>query len=250
MKYVKYRPDISLAQFIDFYWVLQTDANYRAVKAPLFADVCTDIFFNIGSSPANFNGHDILSPGNIYVGGTSTSFSFVNSFPGSVFIGIRFKPGGLAIFYNLPLADVVDRILEFSDTGLTSILYPDETLPIRLDRYFIARQKRYAFFPAVIDLMHRHGVPLNVDVLSYHCNMSNRTLERLFNINAGISPKAFIGIVRFQQALKFLQENRSKGKLLDVAVQTGYYDHAHLTREFKKHAGISPSEIYPGPRFP
>jgi AraC-like DNA-binding protein len=250
MKYIKYKPDISLTQLIDFYWVLETDATYKPVKAPLYADVCTDIFFNTGTSAASFNGRDLLSPGNIYIGGTSTSHSFVNNFPGSIFIGIRFKPGGLATFYNIPLTDIVDRILEFRDVELTSILYPDETLAVRLDRYFIARQKKYAFFPVITELVHRHKGQVQVDSLSYHCNVSNRTLERIFQTNAGISPKTFIGIVRFQQALNVLQRSRSRGKLIDLAVESGYYDHAHFSREFKKFAGVNPSDIYPGPRFP
>jgi AraC-like DNA-binding protein len=31
--------------------------------------------------------------------------------------------------------------------------------------------------------------------------------------------------------------------LLRIAFELGYYDHAHLTNEFKRYAGIRPSEL-------
>jgi AraC-like DNA-binding protein len=57
--------------------------------------------------------------------------------------------------------------------------------------------------------------------------------------------------VRFQEVLKRLQQAGegngslilSEESLFRIAVEFGYYDHAHLTNEFKKYSGILPSEL-------
>jgi AraC-like DNA-binding protein len=71
----------------------------------------------------------------------------------------------------------------------------------------------------------------------------------------GISPKEFIKIARFQEVLRRLQQIRPQSVLQDgpgdipqesllrIAFELGYYDHAHLTNEFKRYAGIRPSEL-------
>ncbi|SHN21609.1 helix-turn-helix domain-containing protein [Mucilaginibacter sp. OK098] len=250
MKYVKYKPDKLLEKHIDFYWVLQTDSKYKPIKVPLFADACSDIFINLGGSPASFNGYAALQPGLVYIGGVSTSSCFVTSFPDSAFVGIRFKPGGLLVFYRLPLVEIVDQIVEFQDKDLALIADPDELLPERLDQLFLSKKNQADLFSPITEAVNYYKGQISVDLLAQNCNISTRTLERLFYINLGISPKEFIGIVKFRRALKILQEAHSKGKLLEIALEMGYYDHAHLTREIKKHSGLPPSAIWPGPSFP
>ena len=85
-------------------------------------------------------------------------------------------------------------------------------------------------------------LPTAVEALAQEAHVSNRTLERIFKENVGIPPKEFLRIVRFQEVLKRLrQTDVSEESLLRVAFGLGYYDHAHLTNEFKKYAGILPS---------
>lgn len=68
----------------------------------------------------------------MYVGGLSASPNFINCFPESTFIGIRFKAAGLSAFYNLPFFEMVDRVLEFHDSYLFSITDADEVIILRV----------------------------------------------------------------------------------------------------------------------
>jgi len=247
MRYSKYKPSPSLKKHIDFYWVLQTDATYKPFKAPLVADACTDIFINAGENAGDFNGNSPLLPGCVYMGGTTTTSSFVRTLPDSLFIGIRFKPGGLSVFYDIPLYEIVDQIIGIQDNYLLSIIGLDELLPLRFDQYFEAKQKEKRSITSITEAVYHYNGQISVDALAQKCNVSNRTLERMFSINVGITPKEFINIVRFQQTLKVLQNERSKGRLLQIASEMGYCDHAHLTREIKKYSGLTPSAIWPGP---
>ena len=248
--YFKYEPSAALKCYIDFYWFLHTDMTYKPVKAPVFADACTDIFANMGSSAAAFNQKYVMLPGRLYIGGATTSAGFINSLPGSTFAGIRFKPAGLHALYKFPLAEIVDRITAFHDPHLFSLLDIDSDLPDRLDRYFLSKLKNATHLTPLVEVVLSTRGVISVDELAQKCNVSNRTLERHAYTNLGIGPKAFISIVRFQTVLKVLQKVRSNGSMMEVAYQMGYYDPAHLTREVKKYSGLTPSTIFPGPRFP
>jgi AraC-like DNA-binding protein len=59
----------------------------------------------------------------------------------------------------------------------------------------------------------------------------------------GISPKEYINFVRYQFALQQIKQNNSQKSLLDIAIETGFYDHSHLTNEIKKYSGLLPSQL-------
>jgi AraC-like DNA-binding protein len=68
-------------------------------------------------------------------------------------------------------------------------------------------------------------------------------LERNFKKNIGISPKEFVNILRFQFALEKIKDNQLGKSLQDIAFESGYYDHAHLSNEIKRYTGLSPSQF-------
>ena len=71
--------------------------------------------------------------------------------------------------------------------------------------------------------------------------VSERQLQRRFAEQVGYGPKTFQRIVRFQQALGRLA--REDSGLAHTAVSAGYADQAHLARESRRLAGLSPREL-------
>ncbi|HLR85081.1 MAG TPA: helix-turn-helix transcriptional regulator [Nocardioidaceae bacterium] len=88
-----------------------------------------------------------------------------------------------------------------------------------------------------------HGGCGRMDDLSRHVHLSGRQLSKLFRAELGVTPKAVNRLIRFHRARTIIQEHAMAGGLSisDVAHATGYYDHAHLTREFGEFLGCSPS---------
>jgi AraC-like DNA-binding protein len=244
MRYKEFKPEKILKAYIDAYWILETDSLYKPATRRIFADGCTEIFINIGNSTPYVNSVTPLRPCRIYLGGTMTSSSIVTSVPNSSFAGIRFKPAGFSAFYHLPLDKIVDRIIEFPDKELIKLIDLDEELPIRLDKFFLAKIKPdlSAILP-ITGAIEQHKGLVTVDFIAKDQHLSHRTLERIFNRDLGIPPKEFIKIIRFQHASKKVKMARSQESLLRIAYETGYYDHAHLTREFKRYSGLNPSEM-------
>lgn len=71
------------------------------------------------------------------------------------------------------------------------------------------------------------------------CGVERRTLERLFRDSVGFSPKRLCRIVRFQRVLR---EVRLRPQAwVDIAVRCGYFDQAHLIRDFRELSGDSPA---------
>lgn len=70
--------------------------------------------------------------------------------------------------------------------------------------------------------------------------MNERTLERNFMANIGLSPKQFCKIIQFQTAINKLTQSRYNS-LLDVGLESGFSDQSHFIRTFKTYTGQTPS---------
>ncbi len=71
-------------------------------------------------------------------------------------------------------------------------------------------------------------------------HVTERTLERNFMSEVGLSPIQFAKIVQFQCSLNYLSEARFE-KLIDIGFESGFTDQSHFIRTFKKYTGQTPS---------
>lgn len=70
---------------------------------------------------------------------------------------------------------------------------------------------------------------------------STRTVHRRMTAATGLSPKRLLGIERFRRAVREIPEPGTR--LSELADTFGFADQAHMTREFRRHAGLSPGEF-------
>ncbi|MGI5901804.1 MAG: AraC family transcriptional regulator [Desulfitobacteriia bacterium] len=82
---------------------------------------------------------------------------------------------------------------------------------------------------------------INIEMVSQKLCYSSRYLRKKFKEAFGISPKKYGQILKFQNVLHMLVDPKNN-RLLDVAFESGYYDHSHFIREFKNLTNITPSE--------
>jgi AraC-like DNA-binding protein len=66
---------------------------------------------------------------------------------------------------------------------------------------------------------------------------------RRFADEFGLSPKLAVRVVRFDRARRMLQATPSFVSLAQVAAVCGYYDQAHMTRDFVEFAGCPPARL-------
>jgi AraC-like DNA-binding protein len=80
-----------------------------------------------------------------------------------------------------------------------------------------------------------------VEPLMDETGWSRRVVTARFRSQFGVSPKTYARIVRFRRALRLLGRAGHDRTLADVAMDCGYYDQSHFTRDFVALAGCTPS---------
>ncbi len=75
---------------------------------------------------------------------------------------------------------------------------------------------------------------------------SSRHLTSRFRTEIGLTPKAAARVIRFHRTRRLLVSQFAAGpdiRLADLAATCGYFDQAHLAREFRALAGCPPSQL-------
>ncbi len=259
MSVAEFLPNAGWREHIAAYWV-RTEPDTGPSGRRVYADGCADLICNAGDSTAYFypmaGGQEVIPiyPGRLYLGGTMTAYGVLKSDTGCLLTGIRFWPGGFYALFSQTMQPAVDAVIEFPEEKLCRLMQHPENLNAKLDRWLAERPLQHTDrydFALLRKRMYDSGGQTSVEALAAEMHVSNRTLERIFKKNVGIPPKEFLRIIRFQEVLRRLrntaEQNESpvtaKESLLRIAYELGYYDHAHLTNEFKKYAGILPSEL-------
>jgi AraC-like DNA-binding protein len=96
------------------------------------------------------------------------------------------------------------------------------------------------------DRLRRSGGAVSVSTLAAETGWSARHLGEQFRAEIGLSPKAGARVVRFDRTRRQLLRRQAEGGrvlLAELAAEYGYYDQAHLAREFRDLAGCPPSVL-------
>jgi AraC-like DNA-binding protein len=81
-----------------------------------------------------------------------------------------------------------------------------------------------------------------VGELARELGCSRRHLIGRFREQVGPAPKTAARLIRFQRTVKLL-ERHDRGRFAEIAQRCGYYDQAHMNREFRQLAGTAPGEF-------
>lgn len=85
---------------------------------------------------------------------------------------------------------------------------------------------------------------LRVEDIAHRVGWSSRHLGERFRAEIGLTPKEAARVARFDRARHLLADRVTLGRAPDLAglaIACGYYDQAHLTREWRSLAGLPPS---------
>lgn len=89
-------------------------------------------------------------------------------------------------------------------------------------------------------LSRRPSLHSDIDALARACSLSSGYLAREFRRETGTSLHNFHVLVALHRAKALL---KSDGPLVDAALGAGFYDQAHLTREFVRTFGMTPGSF-------
>ena len=176
-------------------------------------------------------------------------------------VGVRFLPGAAPPLPTV-LDDLVDQRLGLTDLwGRTVDRLVDamagtpEQALLLLQTHLLHEFRRVVpvdplVGEAVQALMPWH--PVNIDTLATHLALSASQLRRRCLQAVGVSPKVLQRTLRFQGFLALAQAGatasgrRGADGMAGLAVDAGYADQAHLSRECLRLTGLTPRQLLGG----
>jgi len=166
-------------------------------------------------------------------------------------VQVAVHPLGCGALFGLPAAELANVDTDFAAVAgdrfageLRERLQCATSWPARfaaLDQALARRIHERAVHPDVAHVFARlleTGGDVAVAELAGEVGWSARHLTDKFRAEVGLRPKEAARVARFDRARRLL---RPDVRLADIAARTGYFDQAHLAREFHAFAGCSPS---------
>jgi AraC-like DNA-binding protein len=161
---------------------------------------------------------------------------------GSRHVGARLRPGAAGAALGLPASEIRDLSIDAAE-----VLGRDATAPLLEE--LEAGGDPHALLLGALALRATHGIdPLvgaavralgrprvRVDEVADELGVSARQLQRRVSDGVGYGPKMLARVLRFRrlQAL-------APAPLVELALEAGYADQAHMTVEVTRLAGLSP----------
>jgi len=163
-------------------------------------------------------------------------------------LGIGFHPDGAAGLFAAPMQEFAGRFTPLDDISMQ--LFKD------LDRAMAAVRPIAAIEAALLTACHLRKPPdlivseavremtdqkgtTEVGRLADQFGLSIRQLERRFLAAVGLSPKVFCRIQRFNNVFRVISQ--APFNWVETAIACGYYDQAHLIRDWRELSGSAPS---------
>jgi AraC-like DNA-binding protein len=188
-----------------------------------------------------------------FTGGLSDSY--VDTYNAGVGQGIQLMLDPLVAgrLLGLPLGELANRVVALDDLGARDLKELPERLaaaaswPARfalLDDVFGRRlDQAPPTDPRLARIWDRleatHG-RIPIERLAAEVGWSRRHLATVTNREFGLAPKALARVLRFGRAYAMRERAATQGWAA-VAAECGYYDQAHLIRDFHAFAGTTPS---------
>jgi len=240
LRFARYAADADLRGTVESYWTL--DVERPPAVLTVIPDGLVDLTFDVGARPAAYVTGAVTRPER-YVHEHPVSLLGVSLQPGAALPVLGADVASLPAGWT-PLSKVVGQVAGELAARLAAAAPVHARLAL-LDTFLAARLR--GALPddrvqvAVGAILRRAG---DVDVvrLARDSAASPRHLGRLFDAWIGIGPKRFARIVRVQAALRRLADEPD-ADLTTLAVQLGFADHAHLTREVRDLAGAAPTVV-------
>lgn len=250
LEYAEYHPVGALAARVRCIWALRVPAEPNAVFEPIFPDGCMELVFNLADQFERAEGNRVVRQERTLLVGQLLGPVRVRPTGATDIIGIRFQPWGLrrvgTVDPNELFGQTVcgDALAPSLPTSVATALGEIENLDERCA--FLSRILAAGLLPDLRETPPAALVALalgklrSVSKAAREAGISPRHLERLSDQWIGLPPYELIRLARFQRALHRLR-HRTRHSLSQIALESGFSDQAHFTRDFGRFAGVTPA---------
>ncbi len=241
-KYREYAPSPDLQNFIKCYWSYSADfsAGIPDNINPVIPDGCVDIIFDL----------NLPSQSECFVVGPMTRP--IQNTENNLF-GVRFMPGKAVPFFDLPLKEMTDQIVNINKIGnLRTDDIADrlasEACSVNKIRFIGSIfEKLLPYLPplereiqSAVKAIELSKGMINIQRIASKIGWSRQHFTRRFLLHTGLTPKFFSQVIRINQIIKIYRDKKRYSGLSDLAQIGGYFDQSHMTNEFRQITGVTP----------
>jgi methylphosphotriester-DNA--protein-cysteine methyltransferase len=212
-------PPEGLLDVVQTLWVRVTAAGDEVRVLP---DASADVVWRQG------RGTQLVGP--------DTSAKLLRYDESTVVIGMRFRPGAAGAAIGIPLQELRDVRVDVADVD-RAFAVDAELAPADVIARFLAAAAERQCDPLVTDAVRRLA-DSDVRAVARELAISERQLLRRFHASVGYGPKTLARVLRFRRFVDAV--DRGETDLVALALDAGYADQAHLTRETGRLAGLTP----------
>jgi AraC-like DNA-binding protein len=192
-----------------------------------------------------------------WVSGVRTQPITIPSGRNSRMLIVTFKQGKAHPFYDFPMTELADAVVDADLVFGRKIHALREQLlhSSSIKQMFLLTEKflsgqagdaLHATTPsqcveyAVSNIMNQPTI-LGFQQLSMQIGYSQKHFIDLFKKQVGVPPKQYLKIMRFQKAIREIEKKQAV-HWSSVAVESGFYDQAHFINDFKEFSGFTPNQ--------
>jgi len=247
-------PSPALRPFVRQLWISESAAQPEAAREHALPTGEMHLVFRLaGPALRLFSGADdqdgsvVRGP---VVGGPRSSF-YIKEIGASVLsVGVQLMPGAAMSLFGVSAAELAQRHTPLSDLWgasadsaldqLSSVDGAHNRLRILEDLLTQRLPLPRAMHPAVAHLIKASGNGVRIDAAVRDSSYSHRGFIALFRQATGMSPKRYARLMRFRALLAMLHGDSRATPLGELALLAGYSDQAHMNRDFREFAGMTP----------
>ena len=258
-------PRAPLNQFVELLWFHEgVNADHRLER--VVPDGSVELIINLRDEDRHLFDRANYQPRRTYrqswLSGPHCEFIIIDTASNASMIGAHFRPGGAHGFFPLPLGELQNNVLDleiFWKGAASSVRDRLLEAPGSLEKFriledaLLARRRdvqstHRAVSSALASFMREPG-DATIRAVADRVGFSPRHFIELFNNQVGMTPKMFCRVRRFQHVLGQIQ--RRGASWAELAADCGFYDQAHLIRDFREFCGITPGDyLKQNPEYP
>jgi AraC-like DNA-binding protein len=238
---------------VECFWTLESDGQ-SVQPERILPDGCVELVLNFGARFSQLDDDKHRLQPRSFLVGQMTGPILISATGPVQLLGIRFHPGGTLPFLRLPLHEITDQVVDLGSLSsklereLLNVTSKSQLLMEKVnaveafltERLLNTKENSWLMMLAarIVD----SGGLVSVDRLASDAGISSRQLERRFLREVGLGPKLLGRIIRFQQVFRAIEQCNSAWA--EIAIECGYYDQAHLIRDFNQFARQTPTVFF------
>ena len=182
----------------------------------------------------------IWSRGRRVIAGPDTGPRLVTPPLGVRVVGARLRPGAAGAALGLPASELRDLLVDAADVlgrdpaaSLVELLSVGSDPHTGLSRWLRSRRPPDPLVQAAVSALARPHA--RVAAVASELGLSARQLQRVVGDAVGYGPKTLARVLRFRRL-----QTLTPAPLVELALEAGYADQAHMTTEVTRLAGVPP----------